>query len=758
MTIRKVLFGAALVAILCLSCKKTVKESPENLKNLTQYVDPFIGTTNFGTCFPGAVMPRGMVSVVPFNVTGSSENKYDKDARWWSTPYCVENVFLTGFSHVNLSGVGCPDLGSILLMPTTGELNVKPDEYGSKYSRESAKPGYYSVFIDKYKVKAEVSATLRSGISRFTFPEGKSNVLLNLGLGLTNENGACLRVVSDNEIEGSKMLGSFCYSSDAVFPVYFVVKFNKKANNTTVWKKQPLLKGVEHAWSKTSGKIKYYKNYRKMVAGDSVGVCFNFDTKTDEVIEARVGVSYVSIDNARLNLEKEQSSKSFETIVSEADKAWNKKLNVIEVEGGTKNDKIKFYTALYHTFMHPNIHQDVNGQYPEMEGNGVGTAQDRDRFTVFSLWDTYRNLHPLMALAYPKEQSDMVKTMVDMYGESGWMPMWELMGQETHVMQGDPATAVIADSYHRGIKDFDIEKAYEGMKKSADATTDNFVRSNMEEYAKKHFITMGSRHDNSTSIALEYYIADWNLAMLAKTLGKHDDYKKYMTRSLGYKNYFDTKEFKMIRPIDKDGEFFKDFNPHEGENFAPVAGFHEGTAWNYTFYVPHDVKGLIKLMGGNKEFVNKLEKVFNEGLYDAANEPNISYPYMFNYVKGEEWRTQKHVRKLVDEDYKTTPDGIPGNDDTGTMSAWLVYSMMGIYPDCPGSMNYALTSPKFDKVKIKLDNRYYKGEEFVIETKNNSKDNIYIDNITLNGKKYDKFFLNHEDIVKGGKLTISLKK
>ncbi len=752
----KAMLGIVCLIILGVGCSTQSGKVVSQKVNLTQFVDPFIGTSNFGTCFPGPVMPRGMVSVVPFNVSSSEANKYDKDKMWWSTPYSSDNVFLTGFSHVNLSGVGCPDLGSILLMPTTGEFSVIPKEYGSLYSNEVSKPGYYSTFLEKYKIKAEMSSTVRSGISRYTFPKGKSNILLNLGLGLTNESGACLRVVSDREVEGSKMLGSFCYSPNAVFPVYFVIQFSKKSDSFVTWKKQPKLKGVEHDWSKTSGKVKFYENHKKLIAGDSVGVCFKFLTQADESIEAKVGISYVSIENARMNLTKEQESKSFEDVVLAANKAWNEKLNVIKVEGGSKEDKIKFYTALYHTFMHPSVFQDVNGQYPMMESQEVGTVEGRDRYTVFSLWDTYRNLHPLMALAYPKEQSDMIKTMIDMYDESGWLPMWELMGRETHVMQGDPATAVIADSYHRGIKDFNVEKAYEAMKKSADVTSNNYVRSNMQEYSNKHFLSLQRRYDNSVAIALEYYIADWNLAQMAKSLDKPADYKKYLTRSHGYKNYFDGKEYGMIRPISPNGEFFKDFNPNEGENFASVAGFHEGTAWNYTFFVPHDVLGLKELMGGDEKFVDKLDNIFSKGYYDATNEPNIAYPYLFNYVKGEEWRTQKHVRKLVDEDYKTTPGGIPGNDDTGTLSAWLVYSMMGFYPDCPGSMDYALTAPKFDKITINLDNRYYKGDEFVIETTNNSKENLFIKNMSLNGRKLDKYFLNHKDIVKGGTLKFDL--
>ena len=300
------------------------------------YVNPFIGTTNFGTTNPGAVCPNGMMSVVPFNVMGSADNKYDKDARWWSTPYEYHNCFFTGYSHVNLSGVGCPELGSLLLMPTTGELNVDYKEYGSRYKDEQASPGYYTNYLTKYDVKTEVTATPRTGVTRFTFPKGKSHILLNLGEGLTNESGAMLRRVNAQEIEGVKLLGTFCYNPQAVFPIYFVMRVNKVPLQTGYWKKQRPMTGVEAEWDPDNGKYKLYTKYGKEIAGDDIGAFFSFDTAEGEQIEVELGVSFVSIENARLNLNKEQEGKNFEQVHAEARERWNDDLSRILVEGGTQ--------------------------------------------------------------------------------------------------------------------------------------------------------------------------------------------------------------------------------------------------------------------------------------------------------------------------------------------------------------------------------------------------------------------------------------
>lgn len=719
------------------------------------YVNPFIGTTNFGTTNPGAVCPNGMMSVVPFNVMGSKENKFDKDERWFSTPYEHTNSYLTGFSHVNLSGVGCPDLGSLLVMPTSGALNVDYKSYGSTYSNEQATPGYYSNMLTKYGIKCEVSATPRSGISRFTFPKGEGHILLNLGEGLTNESGAMIRKVSDTEVEGTKLLGTFCYTSKAVFPIYFVMRISKEPKQMGYWKKQRTM-GVEAQWDNTSGKHKLYTAYGRELAGDDIGAFFSFDAEEGEVVTVRMGVSFVSIANARQNLEAEQGSSSFDDIRTNARNSWNDNLSRIRVEGGSKEQKTVFYSALYHMLIHPNILNDVNGQYPAMESDRILTTSG-NRYTVFSLWDTYRNVHQLLTLAYPEKQVEMVKTMIDMYRENGWLPKWELFGRETYTMEGDPSIPVIVDTWMKGIRGYDINLAYEAMRKSATLPgNENLMRPDNDDYLKLGYVPLREQYDNSVSHALEYYIADNALARLADSLGKKDDAKLFHKRSLNYKSYF-CKDYGMLRPKLPDGSFYKPFNPREGENFQPCPGFHEGTAWNYTFYVPHDIYGLSRLMGGKKAFVNKLQKVFDEGLYDPSNEPDIAYPYLFSYFKGEEWRTQKEVQRLLGKYFTDKPDGIPGNDDTGTMSAWAIFSMMGFYPDCPGDASYTLTTPVFDKVTITLDPKYYGKKELVIEAQHPTDSAKYIRSMTLGGKKLDKFRISHHDLVNGGILKMMLE-
>lgn len=722
-----------------------------NAQELLDLVNPFIGSSNFGTTNPGAIVPRGMVSVVPFNVTGSELNKWDKDKQWWSTPYSHDNVFFTGYSHVNLSGVGCPDLGAILVMPTTGKVTANLKEYGSVMKNQQASPGYYSCELEKYNIVTEVTSTKRTGLSRFSFPEGQSNILIDLGNGLTNETGGSIRIVSATEVEGSRMVGDFCYHGSSEHNVFFVARFSKPAVSFGAWKKMPEMM-AENSWSATSGEFKYYEGFTQPVSGDSVGAWFSFNTKEKEEVLVQVGISYVSIENARKNLDAEQNEFDFNLTHDKARGAWNNVFSRIMVEGGSEDQKTVFYTALYHMHIHPNIINDVNGEYPLMEQSGIGKVNGRERYTVFSLWDTYRNYHSFMSLVYPDVQLDMVRSMVDMYNVSGWLPKWELNSKETYTMNGDPAFPVITDTYLRGLTDFDVDAAYEAMIKSS-TTPDaaNKIRKDVEFYWEHGFVPLRAEYDNSVSIALEYYLADWNVGQLAKALDKEDDYKKFHRQSLRWKEYFDKKEYQLLRPKLPDGTFIENFDPLQGHNFEPVHGFHEGTAWQYAFGVPHDIQGLIKAHGGQAKFNEKLDKIFNDSLFDMANEPDIHYPYLYNYLEGLESKTRFTVRNLVGTYFKNAPDGLPGNDDCGTMSAWVAFSMMGIYPVCPGNMDFAFTSPIFDKVTIKLDSNYYPGVTFEIIQKGNG--DIIWDK-KLNGNMIDKFFISHQEIVNGGKLEI----
>ncbi len=782
--LKKLLFALVLATTAPAIYAATIGDVEEDFSP-AQYVNPFIGTTNFGTTNPGAVCPNGMMSVSPFNVMGSPSNVWDKDSRWWSTPYSFENQFLTGFSHVNLSGVGCPDLGSLLTMATSGELRVDYRDYGSEYAAQKATPGYYSVNLSKYDILAEATVTSRTSIERYTFTRGgEGNILLNLGEGLTNESGAMARKVSETEIEGCKLLGTFCYNSQAVYPVYFVLRVSRTPSRCGYWKKQRPM-SAEAAWDSDQGKYKLYTRYAREIEGDDIGYWFCFDDLQEgEQVLVQMGVSFVSCENARMNLEAEQPVADFDSVRSAALLKWNADLSAVRVEGGTLEQKQVFYTALYHTLLHPNILSDVNGEYPVMEytggselppespfatyltyKRGIGrVAPGHERYTVFSLWDTYRNVHQLLTLLFPERQLDMVRSMVSMYNEWGWMPKWELYGRETFTMEGDPAIPVIADTYLKGLRDFDVSLAYEAFLKSAlDTTSANLMRPDNAPYVSRGYIPVGYfagdfSGDNSVSHALEYYVADNALSHLASELGREEDARLFRERSLNYRHYY-SPESGSLRPLNSDGTFLTPFNPRQGENFEPVTGFHEGSAWNYTFFVPHDVEGYASLMGGVKAFVRKLQAIFDEGLYDPANEPDIAYAYLFSRFKGEEWRTQKTVSGLLEKYYTTSPDGIPGNDDTGTMSAWAVFSMMGFYPDCPGEPAYTLTSPAFDAVTLSLDPKWYGGHNSleIKRTFRAGEEGSYcrIKSMTLDGKRLKSYRISHSELTRGTRLTVN---
>lgn len=745
----------AIAALLALSAGSVTA------KDNVDYVDPFIGTTNFSICNPGAIRPHGLMSVVPFNVMGSDLNQQDKDSRWWSAVYEYNNKYFTGFAHVTLSGVGCPEMGTLLTMPTSGELNVDYRSYGSEYKDETARPGYYSNVLTKYGIKCEVAATMRSSIERYTFPGGKSNLLFNLGNGLTNEIGASLRRVSDTEFEGTRLLGTFCYNPQAVFPMYFVVRVNKKPAAFGMWKKQPDLRNAQAQWDTYQGKYKLYPGYGRDMAGNDIGYYMTYDLAKGEQVEVQVGVSFVSIEGARANLNAEQQGFNFEKTVADTRAEWANTLNRISVEGGTDDQRRVLYTALYHSQIHPTVLQDVDGKYPKMESNENGHTNG-NRYTIYSLWDTYRNLSQLETLLYPDKQVDMINSMIDMYREWGWMPKWELFGRETWTMEGDPAIPYIADAYMRGLRGFDIETAYKAFRASATLPGKvNKMRPDIDPYIEKGYVPLGfyaadMSGDNSVSHALEYYLADNALSILAKELGHNSDAKLFRQRALGYKHYY-SKESGTLRPIQKDGSFLTPFNPEAGANFENCPGFHEGSAWNYTFYAPHDVMGMAKMMGGQRKFVDKLQMVFDKGLYDPANEPDIAYPYLFSYFKGDEWRTQKTVSELLKKYYTTRPDGIPGNEDTGTMSAWAIFSMIGLYPDNPGDPSYTLTTPAFDKVTLHLDPKFYPNGDITIETDRTSPSQQYIKSITIGGKKLNGFRIAHRQLMEGKTLKMQLK-
>ncbi len=722
--------------LLAFFCATSFAQSPAN------FVNPFIGTDNDGETNPGAVLPWGMMNVAPFN--GYDTLQTDKlNQRFGESTYRKTQRYITGFTHGGLSGSGCPALGVLAIMPTKTVLNAfHPKKYLTPFSKELAVPGYYKVHLDNTNITVELTATKRCAMHRYTFPKGKHSILINLGLCLTPTKGGMIQQVSETEFEGYHTVGNFC-GRLVTGNLYFFVKIQKQPKLWGMWNDQ-----------------KNYKQFLRENVGDDAGAYLNFETSEKETITVKVGVSYTSIANAKLNLNAEMPDWNFDKIKLAAYDEWNNQLERIKVDGGTVDDKTIFYTGLYHALLHPNILNDVNGEYPSMTTHTTTKAAGYDRYTIFSLWDTYRTLHPFLALVYPERQLDMVKSMLAIYKEGGWLPKWEITSQETYVMVGDPAIPVIADSYLRGVKQFDVDMAYQAMLKGATTPENNNpLRPGIDSIAKYGFIPQGSKGVwGPVSTTQEYAIADWNLAQFAKAIGKNDDYEKFLKQSYIYRNYFDSETY-FFRPRMVDGSFMTDFSPTiTGKSFYPGnPGYCEGDAWQYLFFTPHDTEWLKMKLGGQKPFVEKLQTFFDKSYFIMANEPDIATPYLFNYAKGEEWRTQKTVRETIRNNFNNSPAGLPGNDDCGVMSTWLMYSMMGFYPTCPGDMNYQLSSPVFDKVTIKLNPQFYSGKEFVITTKNQSDKSIYIKAMQLNGKPLKRFSINHAEIVKGGALNFDLK-
>lgn len=459
----------------------------------------------------------------------------------------------------------------------------------------------------------------------------------------------------------------------------------------------------------------------------------------------------MSAENALLNLNTEQQGIDFTAMKKRAEDKWEEALSKVEVEGGSQDERTIFYTSLYHLLIHPNIMQDVNGEYPQSESLRTGKT-NHNRYTVYSLWDTYRNVHPLLSVLYPRMQLDMVKSMLDIYQESGWLPKWELYGKETMTMTGDPSIIVLNDTWQRGLRDFDTKLAYKAMMKGATTLSNNKLRPEMSDYIKYGYLPLRTKFGHSVSTSLEYYIADWNMARFAEAMGHKDVAKTMDKRATGYKHFYSA-DYKLLRPILPDGKFLTPFDPKLGKDFEPNPGFHEGNAYNYSFFIPHDIKGLAKLMGGEQKFSSHLQSIFDKDNYDPANEPDIAYPYLFTYYPNQAWRTQKIIKQLLSSVYKNAPDGIPGNDDTGTMSAWAIFSMLGFYPDCPGSTTYALTTPTFRKVTLHLDTKYYPKGKLVIERKGQDSD-TYFKQINVGGKDFKNVYrLDHQTLLNAGTIT-----
>ncbi len=711
---------------------------PEEL-NLIDYVDPFIGTQRAGHQIPGPLAPFGMIHPNLINVGPKVPS---------STNYVYGKEMMVGIALTNLKGVGCPNFGSIVLMPSMEKADIH--HYQSAYSSEVAKPGYNSFQMENIKV--EMTASQRASILKFHYPRGKANLLVDLSRRMENDTAFAITKISDNEITGYKKDGAFCAANEDIHhTVYFVIKTDKPAQKARLKVDEFTLENVEYT------------------KGEDIGALLTYEFDAPTTLEVRSAISYVSIDNARENLEQEIGGKRFSDVKVETEQAWEEFLSRVAVKGGTVKDKRKFYTALYHLMSHPNVLNDANGEYPVMGGYETAKVEPgKNRYTVFSLWDTYRTYHPFMTLVYPEIQAEMCQSMMGMYKENGWLPQWELISRETHVMLGDPAAIVLTDTYLKGLEYDDPEDIFQAMVHNAEEyyiqdqwdVGTKHIRRGIIPYNKHNgWIPYDYRHDNyriwaTVATTQEYNLADWNIAQFAKMLGKDTDYDKYLDRSKGYKNLYDP-ETMFFRQRWLNGEWVEPFDPFEQYNEMPWKysggpGYCEGMAWHYNFFVPHDIPGIIDLMGGEENYINRLQTLFDKNYYEPTNEPDIAFPFLFNYVKGEEWRTQKIVRHLIDKEFGTGPDGIPGNDDTGTMSAWLLFAMMGFYPDCPGNPEYQLCTPVFDEVTINLP----EDKEFVITTKRENSKSNQIKKIMLNGQRYDRFQLNHKDIIEGGEMIM----
>ena len=710
--------------------------------DLVHYVNPFVGTSDGGNTHPGSQMPWGMVSMTPQNVDYMAPGYH-------AVGYVHGEEKFFGFAHTHLSGVGCPDMGSILLLPFYGDTDFDYLTKGVSYNNESASAAYYKVDIgnNPVSVTSEVTATTRTGMGRFYYPQDTTaKMFLNLGRSLSKNRGAVVRIVNDSIIEGYKVDGSFGNRA-AERRVYFSMKFSRGSKIAQIFDKARL-KPLD----------------QQRAYGEDIGVYLEF-SPSEQPLLVKTGISYVNVDNARLNLEEENPDWDFDMVHKKARSAWNRELSRIYVSEESESNRKLFYTALYHTLIHPNIISDINGEYPLMgERQGVGCNTERPRYSVFSLWDTYRNVHPLLTLVYPEVQSQMLASMVDMYKENSWLPKWEVISNESFTMVGDPSLPVIADSYIKGIRDFDYKTAYEAMLKHAFTVEENIIRPGHKPYVKYGYIPQDDKGGEyvwgSLSTSLEYNFADWALSQMAKAIGDEKNYQILLDRSMNYHHFWD-REYKLLRPRMKDGSFLEPFDPLDirselGWTMSGGRGYVEGNAWQYTWFVPHDISGLIKLFGGEDIFVSKLQECFDKEYFSLSNEPDMAYPFLFNYVNGQQWRTQIEVDKCIKNNFTDFPSGLPGNDDCGTISTWLIFAMMGFYPDCVASINYSVFAPTFEKIEIKLNNQYYQGNSIVIE-RMNSKQTPLIKKYMVNGVERKSFFISHEELISGVNIQFVIK-
>jgi len=715
--------------------KQKHHSTPGKSENLTRYVDPYIGTGFHGHVFLGANVPFGLVQLGPVNLSQGWD---------WCSGYHYSDSTIVGFSHTHLSGTGIGDLGDIALMPVTGDVrfskgNVEDPKTGFvslfSHEEEKARPGYYSVKLKRYDIKAELTTTARVGFHRYTFPKSdNAGIVIDLrqGIGWDLAKETYLEKVNDTTLAGYRFSSGWAKDQRIWFKMVFSKPMTSFViSDSTAEKSGSFLKG-------------------RFVFGKA-----GFATKAGEVIQVKVALSPVSIENAGANMKAELPGWNFDKTVVAADAAWNKELSRALVHSGDPARMRTFYTALYHTMIAPSYFNDHNKDYLGTDKKVYKNASFTN-LTTFSLWDTYRAAHPLFTILQPDKVNDMINTMLAIYKQQGKLPVWHLMGNETDCMVGNPGIIVVADAVMKDFKGFDTNLAFEAMKNSA------MLDERGLKYVKKYGYIPADSTVESVAMGLEYAIADWGIGAVAEKLGKQEDYQYFNKRGLYYRNYFD-KGAGFMRGKISDSEWRTPFNPFEsihGKN-----DYTEGNAWQYTWLAPQDPKGLIELLGGEDRFTKKLDSLFviqgnlGEhaspdisgliGQYAHGNEPSHHITYLYNFV-GQPWKTADKVRHILDHLYTDKFDGLCGNEDVGQMSAWYVLSALGFYQVNPANGIYVIGSPVIDDATLQVG----AGKTFRVVAKNNSAANKYVQRIILNGKEYTKSYIHYKDIVRGGTMTI----
>jgi len=732
-------------------------------QNLVQYVKPIIGTSKMGHTYPGATVPFGAVQLSPETDTLSYEvnGKYNGDVYKYCAGYKYEDKTITGFSHTHFSGTGHSDLGDFLIMPTQGKLQLNPGTadnpkagYRSAYSHanEKVEAGYYKVKLDDDNITAELTATNRVGMHQYTFPKSdQSHIILDLMAGIYNYEDKTVwtyvRVVNDTLVTGYRQTNGWARTRT----VYFAMSFSKpfKSYGRKSYDAKQAYRGF---W----GKFNQDQNFPE-IAGKKLKMYFDFDTQEGEKVKIKFALSPVSQENALQNMRTEISGWDFEKVKTQAQTTWNKELNKIQVNT-SNNNRINFYTALYHSFINPTTYTDVNGEYKGLD-QGIHKAEGFTNYTTFSLWDTYRALHPFFNIMQPGRSNDMVKSMMAHYDQSSlkMLPIWSHYANDNWCMSGYHSVSVLADAIIKGTYNGDANKALDACV----TTAKHRDYEGIGYYMDKGYIP-AERSGVSVSNTLEYAYDDWAIAQLAKKLNRMDVYNEFLKRSNNWRNNFDSASG-FMRPRLADGSFKKAFDPKDTEG----QGFIEGNSWNYSFFVPHDPASLVEVMGGKKKFAARLDSLFSmhlpdeffahteditrEGIiggYVHGNEPAHHVAYLYNWTD-EVYKGQAQIRHILNMQYKPTADGLGGNDDCGQMSAWYMFSAMGFYPVAPGSDVYSLGSPLVNNAVINLEN----GKTFTVEAIKQSDKNVYVQKVLLNGKEITNHQIKHADITNGGKLT-----